>query len=82
MEWQDIETAPKDDGVPLLGYDEVTAALHGKREAGLCIIRWVEADEDDDWDEGWEVMPLAEGLDCVLSETNITKWAPWPEPPK
>jgi len=83
IDWKPIETAPHDDTRYLLGFDEVTAELHGNRQAGLCIIRWVEPDpEYDDWGDEWEVSPFAEGLDVVTSESKITWWAELPSVPE
>lgn len=81
MEWRDIETAPKD-GSYVLGYDAVTAAQFNNPNAGICAITWVEADEDNDWEAEWQVQPFVEGLDCVISEVEITHWMPLPSPPE
>lgn len=75
----DMDAAPRD-GRYLYGFDEVTAAIHRDREAGVCIIRWTEA--EDDLPADWEVMPFGEGLDVIFSEIRITAWMPLPDPPK
>ena len=81
MTWQPISTAPKD-GTQLIGYDRVTAAQFGDPKAGLCLISWVEADEEEGWPAEWKVQPFCEGLDCVISETEVTHWMPLPDPPQ
>lgn len=77
--WKSIETAPKVEGQYLLGFDEETARLHGARESGICIISWIETDDD----EGgkWQAQPLADGLDYIDSEIYLTHWRHFPEPP-
>lgn len=80
--WNLIETAPKVDGQFLLGFDAETAKAHGRHEAGLCVIEWLDADDDEDWEAGWQVYPFAEGLDCIVSETALTHWMYLPSPPE
>lgn len=77
-EWQDISTAPKIEGKYLLGFDSESAEAHGDAKAGVCVLYWMEPDED--FDGGWEVRPFSEGLDCI-EWTNITHWMPLPLPP-
>jgi hypothetical protein len=79
--WQPIATAPKVEGEHLLGYDEVTATQHGDPTAGVCVILWMDASEDNFYPAEWQVQPFAEGLDCIESETNITHWMPLPTAP-
>lgn len=80
-DWRDIITAPKVEGVYYLGFDKETARIHRSVKAGLCVITWCEADEDDEWEADWQVQPFSEGLDCVASEHDLTHWQPLPSPP-
>lgn len=79
-EWQPIETAPKVEDVYYLGFDEISALATGRRADGLCLIRWL--DEDEDWPDEWEVQPFCEGLNVIMSETRVTHWMPLPAPPE
>jgi hypothetical protein len=69
MEWQDIETAPRD-GRFVLIFDK--SALH-PGENGVYIARWNDA--QDEWDDGaianpWRYYP------------EPTHWIPMPELPE
>lgn len=82
--WQPIETAPKVEGEYLLGFDAISAEEYGSRDAGVCVITWMAADEDavaDGYEDEWQVQPFSDGLDCVASETNVTHWMPLPSAP-
>ena len=81
VEWQPIETAPKN-GKLLIGYDEISAAAFNDRSAGLCLITWLDDDDDEGWPAEWQVQPFCEGMDCVESEVNLTHWRHLPTPPK
>lgn len=84
-EWQPIETAPRFDMARYIGFDKETADLHNDPQAGVCLITWLEADEEDvaeGYVSEWQVQPFSEGMDCIGSETNITHWMPLPSPPK
>lgn len=75
LPWQRIETAPRVDMQTYLGYDEQTAKLFGTPDAGLCLITWLDAEDDEP--AMWQVQPFAEGLDCVFDEnTSVTLWCP------
>lgn len=77
--WQPIKTAPKREGEYLLGFCEETADAHGRRDAGVCVICWIE--EDEDGPAEWQVQPFSEGLDCITEFTTVTHWMPLPKPP-
>ena len=81
MEWQPIETAPKD-GTPILAFrpKELSKGFSGLtvnlRFVGEVI--WEELDLYSDlrgWPSGWYT--YEDRLMC-----NITHWMPLPEPPK
>jgi hypothetical protein len=76
IEWKPIETAPEEAGDYLFGYDENSATAFGFPEAGLCIITWIDGDDGEDGE--WQVMPFAEGLDCI-GEHSLTHWAEIPK---
>jgi hypothetical protein len=83
--WQPIETAPKVPFEYLIGYDQTTAQDHADPQAGVCIISWMPAeDADEDYpaqEAHWLVQPISEGLDCIISETNVTHWMHLPSAP-
>lgn len=84
-EWQPIDTAPRVEGEYLLGFDAETAEAHLDHSAGLCVISWIVADEEDrleGFEDEWQVQPFAEGLDCIVSGHRLTHWMPIPAPPK
>ncbi len=73
MEWQPIETAPKD-GTYILAFEnfEVAGPL-------MCVMGWTDTGEHIEHDsitEGW----TKEGSG-YLGECNPTHWMPLPEPP-
>lgn len=80
--WQPIETVERRDLAQYIGFDAMSAEAHGDPQAGVCLITWIEADEDDDEPSGWQVQPFADGLDCIASDTRITHWMPLPSPPE
>lgn len=80
-EWRPIETAPKY-GTHILGFHPESAQAHGYMDAGLCVLRWVDADEDGEWEAEWQIQPFSEGLDCIISDAPPTMWRPLPTPPK
>lgn len=93
MEWQPIETAPKD-GTPVLIYGQVqklAGALGGETIGGLGVARW----ESYSWEE---YEPTGDGLfrqvtkersswkpDAMspyAASANPSHWMPLPEPPQ
>lgn len=78
-EWQPIETCPQIEGVYYLGYDEITAEVMADPDAGVCVIQWMDA--DDDYPAEWQVQPICGGLEVIISETRVTRWMPIPKAP-
>ncbi len=66
MEWQPIETAPKD-GKPVLGW--------AKSFTYPCVFQWQTEDDNADCVEGWYVY----GVEHATAEP--TRWMPLPKPP-
>ena len=79
--WHPIDTAPQD-GTYILGFHRESAKAHGHGDAGLCVLCWVDADEDGRWEAQWQIKPFLEGLDCVVSDEMPTHWRPLPTPPE
>lgn len=75
MNWKPIDTAPKVEFASYLGFDAGYAEMGLTPEHALCVITWLDEDEDEDIPEGWQVQPLIEGLDVVFDDrTDITMW--------
>lgn len=68
MNWQPIETAPKD-GKALL--------LYVQAPSGYGLMRIGEWEGDDEGEGVWSISPY-----CLWRGYEITHWAPLPEPPK
>lgn len=71
MEWQDIESAPRD-GRAILAYD----AGHGRTpdELSVVIVSWLGDDADFPWLENSGMQSFGAGI--------LTHWMPLPAPPK
>ena len=74
MDWQPFDAVPKVPDLSSFGWSP---------EEGLCLLTWIEADEDTGWQEdAWSVQPLNENMDCVYDdEMQMTHWAPIPTGP-
>ena len=82
MEWQPIETAPKD-GTEILALYPVT--VHGVRKADYSIVRWERTHNSI---HRW--VAQADGQRAIESQGDtwtdyiepfVTHWMPLPEPP-
>lgn len=67
MEWQPIETAPKEPFTTILAYD---------LDLGVCLAYWAPADEDGP-ELGWMAQDTI-GEYCG----DLTHWMPLPAPPQ
>jgi hypothetical protein len=69
MDWQPIETAPKD-GRPILAYVSGTLSFGGTYET-MTTVKWM--------GDGWSL--CAPGAHAISDEWDFTHWMPLPEPP-
>jgi hypothetical protein len=76
MNWQPIETAPKD--------GEEVILRHGSRVGSACWVEWPATYEPDGCliDEGGESWSIGHDGDSWDDEKAPTHWMPLPEPPK
>ena len=78
MNWQPIETAPKD-GTYILAIVAKNDSLHLQYHAGrMFVIRHEGKTKASGFDLGWAVYPGYGGV----SDHNFTHWMPLPPPPK
>lgn len=70
MDWQPIETAPKD-GTPILCY----APQRQAHWVSVYVVKWSDPDEDDG--TGW-----VEAAGEEWGRWNATHWMPLPAPPQ
>lgn len=70
MNWQPIETAPKD-GTRVLGY----GMMPYEKEPGIGTIAW-----DLDYKQ-WQCEPT-EASEYLPEKCDVTHWMPLPEPPE
>jgi len=68
MEWQPIETAPKD-GTPVLGY----------ADGGIATVTWIQSTTYGAWAGSWGL--LLPGTDSENLMWWPTHWMPLPAPP-
>jgi hypothetical protein len=82
MEWQPIETAPKDGTVILLAggtWGDDLLDLDGAPQVGAA--RWVMPFRKDRYPSYWGVAVLEGGYSAAVYE-NPTHWMPLPAPPE
>ena len=72
MEWQPIETAPRD-GTEVLIYDH-----------GIYLARWSEQAELGHFETGpaWQIWPSEDDEFYAVATTTATHWMPLPPSPK
>lgn len=83
MEWQPIETSPKDgpDGSPMVLL--LNLQHMDDYDASITIGFWSTLDSlGDDDTEGWCDWPAGMDDNCVWEEFHPTHWMPLPDPPK
>ena len=81
LEWQPIETAPKNGAVILIYRDRksVKANWLNVKEEDVYAARWM---EDFDSEDPWQVLCSEHGDNFLPDDDYITHWMPLPDPPK
>lgn len=77
--WQPIETAPKDDGVEVIGYGPTAGEISGIDD--MCGVNIMSYSGRGDYSNEGYVWSVAGG-DYYASWAKPTHWMPLPNPPK
>lgn len=77
MNWQPIETAPKDSRDLILYFPDATLKV-----MICCWIEWDYGEEvDEGYADGWYHQKVGDGSDSQIYDVEPTHWMELPEPP-
>lgn len=77
MEWQPIETAPKD-GTDVLLFGDWAGEINGMAEKPSIAVGTWTGGASDYGPDGWWYLPHSDGYACWM---KATAWMPLPKPP-